>query len=70
MTVRELDRLVTKTELSPVSKKALSFVRQAVISGVADGPDIGSASWSVAIDTLNGVPVRMNFSFKRVNDGR
>lgn len=69
MTVRELDRLVTKTQLSPVSKKALRFVRKAVVSGTCGDASVGHASWSVSIDSTEGTPVRMSFSFKRVTDG-
>jgi hypothetical protein len=65
MTVRELDKLVSKTELTPVSKKALKGVRRAVMSGRSGNPDIGSARWSVSVMSLNGTTLKFSFSFKR-----
>lgn len=65
MTVRDLDRLVTKTEISPVSKRALKDVRKAVISGACGDPEVGTGSWSIAIDNTAGSPMRMTFSFRR-----
>jgi len=65
MTVRDLDKLVTKTEISPASKRALKEVRRAVQTGIVGDPVVGHASWAIAIDTAKGVPVRMVFSFKR-----
>jgi hypothetical protein len=65
MTVRELDRLVTRTEMTPISKRALRNVRQAVISGRSGNALIGQYSWSVGVDTEDGQAVRTTFSFKR-----
>lgn len=65
MTVQDLDRLVTKTAISPASKRALKDVRRAVISGECGDAEVGAAAWSVAIDTTAGQPVRMTFSFRR-----
>ena len=65
MTIADLDRLVTKTELSPVSKQMLRGVRTALISGAVGEPDIRSATWSIGIQTDGGYPARMTFSFKR-----
>jgi hypothetical protein len=65
MTIQDLDRLVTKTNMTPASKRALKEVRRAVMTGGAIDPDVGAASWSIALDTLAGMPVRMSFSFKR-----
>jgi len=68
MTIRDLDRLVTKTELTPVSKTALKEVRKAVMSGRCGDTNIGRASWSITLDTSSGSGVKMNFSFKRDED--
>ena len=68
MTIRDLDRLVTRTDLTPVSKTALKVVRKAVISGRCGSAEVGRASWSVTLDTEGGSGVRMNFSFKRDED--
>ena len=69
MTVSELDRLVSQTEMNPSSKNALKVVRSMVMKGMCGDAEVGRAGWSVAIDTLAGRPVRMSFSFKRVQDG-
>ncbi len=65
MTVSELDRLVSRTELNPVSKKALRAVREAIHSGTSGEPGINAISWSVSIQTEGGYPARMTFSWKK-----
>lgn len=65
VTVQELDRLVTKTELNPVSKKALKAVRSAVISGYVGEPDVNEVKWSISIQTDGDYPAKMTFSFRR-----
>lgn len=65
MTVADLDRLVTKTAMTPVSKRALRDVRKAVIAGIVGEAEISRASWSIAVDTVQGVPMTMTFSFRR-----
>jgi hypothetical protein len=65
VTVRELDRLVSKTELNPLSKKTLRSVRKAVLSGTVGNAEVGTASWSVEIDSDAGSPMRIRFSFKK-----
>lgn len=65
-TTRELDRLVSKTHLTPVSKQALREVRKAVMSGRTGDPDTGEAEWSIGIVTKGGSDVRFRFSFKKV----
>lgn len=65
MTLRELDQLVSRTSITPVSKRALKDVRRAVQTGFCSDPTVGGAHWSVAFDTVAGMPVRMTFSFQR-----
>jgi hypothetical protein len=65
LTVKDLDRLVTKTEITPLSKRALRNVRHAVIAGTAGDAEVGHAKWSISMDTSLGVPLRMTFSFRR-----
>lgn len=65
MTVQDLDRLVTRTDISPIAKQGLRRVRKAVVSGRCGDAVVGTGSWSVAMDTEDGMPVRMSFSFKR-----
>lgn len=69
MTIRELDRLVSKTELTPVSKQALRAVRQAVITGRCGDAERGKGVWSIAVDNGSGSMMRMSFSFKRDDNG-
>lgn len=69
MTERDLDRLVSKTEMNPLSKKALRQVRKAVVSGRVGDPNVGSAHWSVSFDNTVGSQVKMSFSFKRDTNG-
>lgn len=65
MNERELDRLVSKTEMNPISKQGLRAVRKAVLSGRCGDPEIGSGTWSITMDNIGGSQVKMNFSFKR-----
>lgn len=65
MTVQDLDRLVSKTVINPVSLSALKSVRKAVMSGRCGDPSVGEGTWSISIDTEVGRQVRMSFSFKR-----
>ena len=65
-TIRDLDRLVSKTELTPVTKTALRGVRRAIISGYAEDPTEGKANWSIEILSKGGRTVRFRFSFKKV----
>jgi hypothetical protein len=65
MTVQDLDRLVTRTTMTPISKQGLRRVRKAIVSGRCGDATVGGGSWSVSIDTEEDMPVRMSFSFKR-----
>lgn len=61
MDTRELDRLVSKTELTPTSKAALRHVRKAVLSGRVTDPVYGNGYWEVA---TNGA--RLRFTLRKV----
>lgn len=65
MTLKELDRLVTKTDMNPMSKKGLRHVRTAVMSGKCGNADVSSGSWSIAVETEYGNTVRMSFKFRK-----
>lgn len=65
MTIQELDRLVSQTELTPVSKQILRKVRRAVMSGQEAHPIIGRYTWTVEVDNLEGTPTRISFSMRR-----
>lgn len=64
MNERELDRLVSFTELSPAAKRALRVVRHGVMSGKVDGPSMSRYSWSVCVED-SGVGKRFRFSMKK-----
>lgn len=68
VTIRDIDRLVSKTELSPVSKTALRGVRHAVMTGLASDPEEGKAEWRIGITSRGGNAVRFHFSFKKVSN--
>lgn len=65
MTVSDLDRLVSRTELTPVSRRGISTVRRAVVSGRCGDAIMGRGHWSVAIDSDGGSRVTMSFSFRK-----
>jgi len=65
MTLKELDRLVTRTDINDISKKALRHVRTAIEHGRCGSPVIGDAIWRVAFETDSGSPVTMSFSFRK-----
>lgn len=65
MTVQDLDRLIGRTELSPLTKHALRGVRKAVMSGRASDPKVGRYDWSVGVETRNGTGVRFSFSLRK-----
>lgn len=64
MTERELDRLVTKTSMSPICRQTLRYVRTAVIEGNAGEPEVGRTSWSIAVTRRNGLTLTFEFPLK------
>ena len=66
--MRDLDRLVSKTEMTPVRKNALKKVRKALMTGQAGDAKIGRGRWQISLDTDGGSQLTMNFSFKRIDD--
>lgn len=65
MTIQELDRLVSKTELTPTSKQVLRKVRKAILSGQEVHPVIGNYTWRIEVDNVEGHPTRFSFSMRR-----
>jgi hypothetical protein len=65
MTVKQLDRLISKMELDSVRKGMLRGVRKAVMTGRSGDAEVGRASWSVEVQSINGTPMRVSFRFKR-----
>lgn len=68
MTISELDRLVTNTELTPVSKSILRKVRKIILSDTYVDPKVGKSTWSVSVDVDGEQPKTLTFSFKRNKD--
>lgn len=64
MDTRDLDRLVSKTELTPASKRALRHVRSRAMSGVLHDPVVGNGYWEVAMDGA-----RLRFSLRKDKHG-
>ncbi len=68
MTNRDIDRLTSRTLLTPASKRALRHIRQSMLRGIVGDPEVGESEWSVGVDDLNGAGYRVPFSFKKVKD--
>lgn len=67
MDSRDLDRLVTKTELSPFVKIALRHVRKAIAQGEVTGFSISRKSWSVRVADPKGLSCTWTFTLKDDN---
>lgn len=65
MTSQDLDRLVSRTKLTPLTKKALRNVRRGIIAGRVGEPEMLGAHWSIGVDSEFGQPVRVTFTFKQ-----
>lgn len=65
MDSRDLDRLVSRTELTPASKRALRHVRKSVMSGRISDPVLGNGYWEIATEGA-----RVRFSFRKDAHGR
>jgi hypothetical protein len=68
VTIKQLDRLITSTQLDPVSKSLLRQVRKSVQTGTVGDAVIGKSRWSVTIESEAGQPMKMNFSFRRTDE--
>lgn len=67
MKTKELDRLVSRTQLTPINKIALREVRKAMMTGRAGSPEAGEADWSIGIITRGGTDIRFHFEMKKVS---
>jgi len=65
MTVNELDRLMSRTDLTPESKVALRHVRKAIVRGESGEAKVLRSEWSVSISGERGTPVTMRFAYRR-----
>lgn len=64
MNTRDLDRLVTQTELSPFVKMALRRVRRAIEQGNVTEYRISKHSWSVRVADPRGLSCTWTFTLK------
>jgi len=70
MNTQELDRLVTKTELSPFVKAALRKVRRAISTGDVTALSISKKSWSVTVCDPYGLSCKWVFTLKDSNGSK
>lgn len=64
MTIRELDRLVSKTEMDPMTKLMLRHVRKMVYRGRTGEVEVREFSWTVPVDG-DGAAFRFQFKMRR-----
>jgi hypothetical protein len=69
MNIRDLDRLVTKTELNPLVKLALRRVRRAIEAGSVEGFSISKNSWSARVKDPAGLSVTWTFYMRKDDNG-
>lgn len=67
MDTRELDRLVSQTDLNPMVKMALRHVRRAIAEGEVEGMSISRTSWSVKVANPKGLSCTWTFYLKDRN---
>ena len=67
MDTRDLDRLVSKTELNPFVKMALRRVRRAAERGNVTGFKMTKHSWSVKVADPKGLSCTWVFTLKDDN---
>lgn len=65
MDIRELDRLVSKTELTPASKLMLRTVRKSAMSGRVRGPEMDDYKWSVYVEDFGSSGAKFTFALRR-----
>ena len=67
MDIRDLDRLVSKTELNPFVKLALRRVRKNIEQGNVTGFTISKHKWSVRVADPKGLECTWTFTMKDDN---
>ena len=67
MDTRDLDRLVSKTELNPFAKMALRRVRKAIESGDVTAFSVSKKKWSVRVADPKGLECIWVFTLKDTN---
>ena len=64
MDTRDLDRLVTKTELNPFVKMALRRLRKNIEAGNVTGYSLSKHSWSFRVADPKGLSCTWTFTTK------
>lgn len=67
MESRDLDKVVSKTELSPLVKVFLRRVRKAIDSGDVDGFRMDKSSWSISVMDHTGFSCTYVFKLRKEN---
>lgn len=67
MDSRDLDRLMSQTELNPLAKQALRHVRKAIAEGDVEGFSINRNSWSVKVGNPKGLACTWTFYLRKPN---
>jgi hypothetical protein len=70
MDTRDLDRLVTKTELNPFVKIALRRLRKNIEAGNVTGYSMTKKSWSVKVADPKGLECTWTFTMKDDNGSK
>jgi len=65
--VRDLDRAVSRTELSPLVKLFLRRVRRAIDRGDVEGFTITKSAWSVSVMDTTGFCCTYVFALRKEN---
>lgn len=70
MDTRDLDRMVTKTELNPFVKMALRRLRKNIEQGNVTGYSMTKKSWSVKVADPKGLSCTWTFTLKDDNGSK
>ena len=70
MDTRDLDRMVTKTELNPFVKMALRRLRKNIEQGNVTGYTMTKKSWSVKVADPKGLECTWTFTLKDDNGSK
>lgn len=67
MEASDLDRVVSKTELSPLTKIFLRRVRRAIAAGDVEGFRMNKSSWSIRVMDRTGFSCTYVFNLRKAN---
>lgn len=63
--IRDLDRLVSRTEITPASKLLLRAVRKSAMRGKVRGPQMSRYTWAVIVEDFGSSGATFRFNIKR-----